>query len=94
MNTPIYEQETIIRWRRDEERATVYTSDPTMMTKFDKLIETSEDWAPESATRCKDGTTASKTYTCPKKFVSFRSKAITQNLTDEERERRADRFRK
>ena len=94
MNTPIYEQETIIRWCRDEERAIVYTSDPAMMTKFDKLIETSEDWVPVSATGRKDGTTVSKTYTCPKKFVSFRSKAITRNLTDEERARRAARFRK
>lgn len=44
MNTPIYEQETIIRINRDEEKVTVYTSDITMMTKLDKLVANSGDW--------------------------------------------------
>ena len=32
MKTPFNEQETIIRWYREDEEATIYTSDYTMMT--------------------------------------------------------------
>ena len=85
MNTPIYEQETIIRWYRDEERAAVYTSDFTVMTKLDKLTETSDDWELGIVSTFPDGTVEGKTYSCPKKLISFRSKTITRNLTDEER---------
>jgi len=94
MNTPIYEQETIIRWYRDEERATIYTSDLTTMTKLDKLTETSDDWKLGKVSKFPDGTVADKTYSCPKKLISFRSKTITRNLTDEERAEIAARFRK
>ena len=38
MGLPIYEQETNINFMRDEDTATVYTSDSTTMTKLDKLI--------------------------------------------------------
>ena len=43
MRTPMSEQETIIRWYREDEEATIYTSDYTMMTRFDKFVE-SGDW--------------------------------------------------
>lgn len=94
MNTPIYEQETIIRWYRDEEIAAIYTSDLTTMTKLDKLTETSDDWKLGEVSKFPDGTVADKTYFCPKKLISFRSKTITRNLTDEERAEIAARFRK
>ena len=73
MNTPIEEQETIIRFYRDEDTATVYTSDTTMMTKLDKLVATSGDWYLTSTSNFKDGTIADKTYECPKNFISLRS---------------------
>lgn len=73
MNTPIYEQETIIRWYRDEEMATIYTSDLTTMTKLDKLAETSGEWHLAGLHKFKDGTIADKTYKCPKRMISFRS---------------------
>ena len=39
MSLLIKEQETHINFNRDNERATVYTSDTTMMTKLNKLVE-------------------------------------------------------
>lgn len=71
--TPICEQETIVRITRDEENAVVYTSDLTMMTKLDKLVETSGEWYLVKSTNFKDGTIADKTYECPKQMISFRS---------------------
>lgn len=73
MNTPIYEQETIIRINRDEEKVTIYTSDITMMTKLDKLVANSGDWYFVGSHNFTDGTIADKTYECPKQMISFRS---------------------
>lgn len=87
MNTPIYEQETIVRFYRDEDRATVYTSDITMMTKLDKMVATSGDWYLTGSHNFKDGTIADKTYECPKHLISFRKVNMRgRALTDAQRE--------
>lgn len=94
MNTPIYEQETIITFCRDSDMATVYTADTTMMTKFDKLVETSGDWYLTGTHKFKDGTIADKTYECPKRFISFRSKERQgQELTEEQKEAKRELLR-
>lgn len=93
MNTPIYEQETIVRFYRDEDRATVYTSDITMMNKLDKMVATSGDWYLVGSHNFKDGTIADKTYECPKGFISFRSKAISREMTDEQKAAFAERMK-
>ena len=84
MYTPTEEQETIIRWCRDEGKATIYTSDTTTMTKLDKLVEASDEWTLVRTSYFPDKTIADKTYECPKKFISFRSKTATRNLTEEQ----------
>ena len=94
MNTPACEQETIIRFYRDEDLATVYTSDTVMMNKFDKLVETSGEWYLTGLHKFKDGTIADKTYECPKRFISFRSKERQgQELTEEQKEAKRELLR-
>ena len=85
MRTPMSEQETIIRWYRDEEEATIYTSDLTMMTRFDKFVE-SGDW--ELDTENYSGQDiVSKEYKAPKKLVYGKpKKANRKPLTEEERD--------
>lgn len=75
MGLPIYEQETNINFMRDEDIAVVYTSDSTTMTKLDKLITLPDtEWKLKEIHRLQDtGEIVGKTYTCPKKFISFRS---------------------
>ncbi|MBQ1576454.1 MAG: hypothetical protein IIZ83_05785 [Oscillospiraceae bacterium] len=95
MNTPIYEQETIVRFYRDEDRATVYTSDITMMNKLDKMVATSGDWYLVGSHNFKDGTIADKTYECPKQMISFRSKMVERKpLTEEQKEAKREQLRK
>lgn len=93
MNTPACEQETIVRYYRDEDRATVYTSDTVMMNKFDKLVETSGEWYLTGLHKFKDGTIADKTYECPKGFISFRAKARSRDLTDEQKAALSERMK-
>lgn len=50
----VEEQETVVNFMRDNDKAVVYTSDTTMITKLDKLIagETTE-WRLEDVHRLK-----------------------------------------
>ncbi len=79
---PIEEQETVIQISRGEKIAYIMTSDTTMIHKLDKLCAA----APETW-HCKnvgivDGELIDKTYTCPKRVISFRSRS--KRMQDQE----------
>ena len=95
------ESETIIITRKDSPEATITTSDSTMFTKIRRNILADpehKDWKVQSFTR----TTADKNplhfveliVTCPKKLVSLRSKTVTRELTEEQKEAMRDRMSK
>lgn len=75
------EQETVIRYGRTEDCAIISTSDTTMKTKFNKLVEKSPDhWQLISEDEI------FSTYRCtPKSLISYRQKIIQRTLTDEQR---------
>ena len=95
------ESETIIITRKDSPEATITTSDSTMFTKIRRNILADpehKDWKVQGFTR----TTADKDplhfveliITCPKKLVSLRSKTVTRELTEEQKEAMRDRMSK
>ena len=89
MRTPIEEQETTIQMDRNSDVATVYTSDYTYMTKLDKHVEGNPDeWRLVGISRL-GGDIVGKTYECPKRLISFRSKTMTREREYTEEERRA-----
>lgn len=73
---------------RNEEFATVYCSDRTWITKFDKLVEKSPDLFEVIAE-----TDYGKTYKFPKRLISIRSSIVTREMTDEQKQLAADRLR-
>ena len=93
----IAEQETTISIRRDSDLAYIETTDQTMFTKLKKRVnENPEEWAIEDVTTATGGDPniiTSAVFTCPKKYVSFRTKTTTREMTDEERQQVAERFR-
>ena len=92
MKTPFKEQETIIRWYREDEEATIYTSDYTMMTRFDKFVE-SGDWELDTENYFGQDI-VSKEYKAPKNLVFGRSKQVEKRpLTEEEKETLRVRFK-
>lgn len=93
MRPLLEEQETIIRIGRTEKTAIISTTDSVYMNKFDKLCEGSEEWKCTGVETCQ-GDVVEKFYECPKKFVSFRSKTVKPNLTEEQRQASAERLRK
>lgn len=86
MSLKIEEQETHVNFMRGDERAVIYTSDTTMMTKLNKLVETENtEWKLEGVSKLSDGELIGKTYSCPVSFVSFRKKRTSRQYTEEQR---------
>jgi hypothetical protein len=84
----IPEQEVCINFMRDEDFATIYTSDTTYMTKLDKLCKTS----PDMYSLLSD-TGRGKTYRVEDKtLISFRAKK--REMSDEQKIAAGERMRK
>lgn len=95
MGLTIEEQETHVNFMRGDNRATIYTSDTTTMTKLNKLVESDgTEWKLESESKLASGELIGKTYSCPVSFITFRSKRIKRNYTDEQRREMAARLHK
>ena len=84
----IEEQELCINAMRSEDFATVYCSDRTWITKFDKLVEKSPDLFEVIAE-----TDYGKTYKFPKRLISIRSSIVTREMTDEQKQLAAERLK-
>lgn len=74
-----WEQETVVNYNNEEKIATVYTADPVVQRKLDKLCEK----YPEHY-KCTKEDSVAKWYSFEKKLVSFRPPVI---LTEEQIER-------
>lgn len=83
----ISEQEVCINFMRDEDFATIYTSDTTYMTKLDKLCKTSTDMYSLTS-----DTGRGKTYRVEDKTpISFRAKK--RELSEEQKIAAGERMR-
>ena len=79
-NVALCEQETTISFSRDRNTVTVWTSDRTMMTKFDHLVDASLMYTCEEVGRDKDGDIISKTYCiADKRLISFRKNKVSMS---------------
>lgn len=79
-----YEQETIFNYNQEEKTASIYTHDPSLIRKMDKLA--SED-AAVTVVREGDGW---REYSCPKKYIKVRA---PRKLSDEQRAEMAERMK-
>lgn len=87
MKLSLYEQETIINFNAEEKFMEIYTADPVMMRKLDKLCNTNPELY-----KLKREDECSKTYVCEnKKMLSLRKPRI---LTEEQRKEISKRLRK
>lgn len=93
MSVPIYEQETTISFTRDGEKAIVYTSDKTMLTKLHKLVEKNpKEWKRIDQGRLK-GDVVSETFECPKKLINLRTTTPISTMSEEQKRLAAERLR-
>ena len=93
------EQETIIVFNRNNDTASVETTDSTVLTKLKRYATTNPDeWVLTNVTTGRDESDPTKItsicFKCPKKLISLRSKSASpRELTEEERAEIAERMR-
>ena len=93
------EQETIIVFGRNNDTASVETTDPTVLTKLKRYATTNPDeWVLTNVTTGQDESDPMKItsicFKCPKKLISLRSKSTApRELTEDERAEIAERMR-
>lgn len=93
------EQETIIVFSRNNDTASVETTDSTVLTKLKKYATTNPDeWVLTNVTTSQKESDpmriTSICFECPKKLISLRSKSTApRELTEEERAEIAERMR-
>lgn len=89
---PPQEQETTINFSRTDDTCIVWTSDKTVMTKLDRLCDTSDNYEVIKVGKV-DGTIVNKEYQIKdKSLISFRSAKVKMNLTEEQRREKAERL--
>lgn len=95
MGLSVAEQETSVSFMRDRDICTVYTSDSTVMTKLDKLVENPKapHWKLKEEHRLQSGELVGKTYETHKRLISFRADIFTRELTEEQKEAAAERMK-
>lgn len=82
---PTNEQETTIQFDRDGNKARIWTSDTTVMTKLDRLVKDSDLWESTDIVTADDiAFVIAKEYRCPKEMITFRSKKVTGRKMSEE----------
>lgn len=96
MKQLIEEQETTINFCRVDKSVSIWTSDSTMYTKLDRLCKEAPDFYQcEDIARDRDGNLLSKTYRLTdKNLLSFRTRRVNLNLSDEQRAARAESLRR
>lgn len=89
------DQETVITYNRTDDRAEVYTSDNTTLTKLKKMVaENPTEWRVERVYYWEGGSASGVKVSCPKNLISLRTKSATREYSEEERQERSIRMRK
>lgn len=95
MRTPIEEREVIISWRTTDDTVSIYTSDYSYMTKFDKLVEKHPEAWRLKRQELHKGDIVGKSYETSVKCLTFRSEPPKgREMTEEEKRIAAERMRK
>lgn len=87
----IEERETHVMWNVKDKIATIFTTDPTMQRKLDKLCEAHEEY--KLVKQDDWGGNPVKYYSVPSRYIGFK-KPRTAEWTEERKQATAERMRK
>lgn len=89
------EQETTVQVSRDTGTLNIWSSDNTMITKLRKCVAESPDvWKCWEGSRDPDGNLTGYFFSAPRDMLTFRTKKVTREFTDEQREAAAERLKR
>lgn len=87
ISCPMEEQETTVVYSRSGDIMKIYTSDNTTLTDLKKkLKDNPEDWKCYVASKNNDGTVSGYFFEAPKDLLTFRTKKVTRELTEEQKQ--------
>lgn len=87
------EQETQISFNAAEDTAELYTADPVMIRKMNKLVEENPEQFQGKVHSRYQGKPYAMLYTLPKRFVVIRTKDRHSTMTEEQRIRASERMK-
>ena len=88
------EMETIINYNRSDDTAIISTADNTVLTKLKKAVKQNPDeYKVLSVYRNWDGDVTEVSVSCPKKYISFRTRTVKRELTDEQKSAASERLK-
>lgn len=88
------EQETSVTFLRQENVMKIYTSDNTTLTDLKKkLRDNPSEWKCWEGPRNSDGTISGYFFEAPKDLLTFRTKTVSREMTEEQRQAAAERLR-
>lgn len=82
------EQETVITFDRASDEMNVYTADPNLMARLDKL-DAYKKWREHRF----EGKVIAADYRADKKLLTLRTKKLTRNMTDEQKKAASERMK-
>ena len=82
MTVSLLEQETIILWNRAEKEVEVFTYEPRLKTKLNKMVK--EDKS--VSCKVKNNGEGGATYILPKNYIQIRKPPKGKPMTDEQKE--------
>lgn len=88
------EQEVIISFNAAEDTAELYTADPVMIRKMDRIVEENPEQFSGKVHSTYQGKVYAKQYFFPKRFVSIRTKDIVRNVSEEQREKAREQMKR
>lgn len=88
------EQEVMISFNAAEDTAELYTADPVMIRKMDRLVEENPEQFSGKVHSTYHGEVYAKKYFFPKKFVVIRTKDIKRNVSEEQKEKARERMKR
>ena len=88
------EKETIISFTKGNTVAYVYTADNSVLTKIKKHMKANpKEWKLHNVYR-NDNEYVAVEVTCPKKYISFRGKSKSREMTEEQKKATSERLKK
>ena len=87
-----FEQETIIQISRNRDKASIWTSDNTQLTKIKRIMcKDNNSYVCTEVTKNKLGDVVGYAFECPKNLISYRTSA-KRSMSDEQRKRASERL--
>lgn len=80
-----YEQEVVINFNAEEEKATIYTANQVWIRKMDKILSANPEQFKQIGEEKMEGKVVSKTFEFPKELITIRTKKKVVQLSEDQR---------